>query len=561
MRHATRVLTVSMFVMGACGLIYEYTLGALANNLIGSSHEQLFVVIGLMMFAMGVGSALQRNVEGDLIDKWLLVEFGLGIVGGTSVLMIYAAFGYSTSYRIVLYGYAMLIGMAIGMEIPLLIRINKEYTKSLRVNLSEVLFMDYAGSLVGALLFAYVLVTRFSSMHIAASLGLVNIALGVIGLVYFWPLLRWRKALVGVALFAIAGLAGILSRADALVDSIEQRTFRDPIVLSETTRYQHVVMTKRDERLNLYVNGHLQFSSVDEEIYHELLVQMPMAVARKRERVLILGGGDGLALREVLDHGSVREVVLVDIDSRITELAAQQEDLVALNRGSMTDARVRTFRSVPVAAASDDEAQVEGALMEPEQRVILRDAAVQYEIQNPTSYSLAQVEVYNVDADLFLREVSGLFDVVIIDFPDPTTLEVAKLYSRDFFLSLADHLAPWAIIGIQSTSPYHARDVFLCIGETMRAAGFRTLPYHQNVPSFGEWGWHLAWIGGPSEAERAAAISALKSLPVATSFATAEILGASLIFGGNVLAGPEIQPTSKMRPIILEYSRRSWKDS
>ncbi len=92
LRFARTVLALSMLVMGACGIIYEYALGVLGNNLIGSSHEQIFVIIGIMMFAMGLGAIIQRHISRDLVDRFLLIELLLGFLGGVSTMAIYATF-------------------------------------------------------------------------------------------------------------------------------------------------------------------------------------------------------------------------------------------------------------------------------------------------------------------------------------------------------------------------------------------------------------------------------------------------------------------------------------
>ena len=186
--HARKMLAGSMLIMGACGIAYEYTLGALGNNLMGSSHEQIFVVIGLMMFAMGVGATLQKNIAGNLITKFLLLEIILGLTGGVSALLIYFSYVFSSSYMLLLWGFSLGIGLLIGLEIPLLIRINREYSESLKTNLSDILSMDYVGSLIGALLFTYVLLTWLAVDQIAALLGCINLLIAIIGLMYFRPL-------------------------------------------------------------------------------------------------------------------------------------------------------------------------------------------------------------------------------------------------------------------------------------------------------------------------------------------------------------------------------------
>ena len=545
-RHARKVLAASMFVMGACGIAYEYTLGALGNNLMGSSHEQIFVVIGLMMFAMGLGATLQKNISGDLVDKFLLVEILLGLTGGVSALAIYLAYVHSTSYMLLLWGFALGIGILIGLEIPLLIRINREYSASLKTNLSEILSMDYVGALVGALLFTFVLFANLSVNQIAVVLGCANLLLALLGLAYFRPLLRHFRKLLLLSCAGAALLGCLLALSEDWRVSLEQRTYHDPIIYSHTSRYQHIVMTRRNDRLSLFINGHLQFNSRDERIYHEMLVHVPFAVASSRARVLILGGGDGLALREVLKYDAVRRVDLVDIDPAMTDLAATHPDLVRLNRGALLDGRV-TLR--PALGVSDGDVQT-----------VSRPSKLAPSLLSDTVYPQARVRVYNLDADLFVRSLQGPYDLVIIDFPDPKSVGTAKLYSLDFYRRLARQLGPAGLVAVQSTSPYHSREMFLCIGKTLRAAGYRALPYRQNVPSFGEWGWHLAWLHQATESDMKERLEGLTSIGAPTGYLTAALVSNATAFGKAWLDDTHIEVNTKFRPAILHYHRQSWRN-
>ncbi len=535
-----------MFVMGACGIAYEYTLGALGNNLMGSSHEQIFVVIGLMMFAMGLGATLQRNISGDLVDKFLLVEILLGLTGGVSALLIYLAYVYSSSYMILLWGFSLGIGVLIGLEIPLLIRINREYSSSLKTNLSQILSMDYVGSLVGALLFTFVLLANLSINQIAVILGCGNLLLALLGIAYFRPLLRHFKKLLVLSCACAALLGCLLGLSEDWRISLEQRTYNDPIIYSQTSKYQHIVMTRKDDRLSLFINGHLQFNSQDEQIYHEMLVHVPFSVASAPRRILILGGGDGLALREVLKYEQVRRVDLVDIDPTMTHLAATHPDLVRLNRRSLLDGRVALR---PALGVSDGETQT-----------VSRPSKLATSFLSNTVYSQATVRVFNIDADQFVRSIKGPYDVVVIDFPDPRSVGTAKLYSLDFYRKLAYQLGPAGLLAVQSTSPYHSKEIFLCIGKTLRAAGFRALPYRQNVPSFGEWGWHLAWLHQDSESAIKAKLDELQSIGVPTDYLTAQLVATATAFGKTWLEDAHIDVNTKFRPTILQYHRQAWRN-
>jgi len=545
MRFAHIVLALSMLVTGACGMIYEYTLGVLGNNLMGSSREQIFVIIGLMMFAMGIGATLQQRLVASLLDKFLFIELLLAFLGGISTLVIYTTFAFADSFHLVMYSFALAIGVLIGFEVPLLIRINAEFSRNLSRNIASILTMDYVGSLLGSLLFVYVLLTRFSVERISLLLGLANAIVAAAGLVYFWPLVARRYWLAGGCSAAIIGLVFVMYSSNGWMVRLEQRCFADPIVHSETTKYQHLVLTQRRQRTRLYIDGHLQFSSDDEKIYHELLVHVPMSVVPRRNRVLILGGGDGLALREVLRYGDVREVTLIDIDRGMIRMASEHPEMIRLNRASFHDARVSSTIGHGVIGG---------------EKITISGHAYGDWLKDDRQYELADVQVLTIDADLFVREVEGTYDVVIVDFPDPRSIELAKLFSVEFFQKVRQHLAPDGAIAVQSTSPLRAKLVFSCIGETLSAAGFSKLPYHAHVPSFGDWGWYLAWQGGASEAEMRERLPRTDPLLVNTEFVSAEVVRSAFVFGRNVLRVDEdVRPNTKFRPVILAYYERGFR--
>ncbi len=248
------------------------------------------------------------------------------------------------------------------------------------------------------------------------------------------------QACVVMALLAVAFI-----KADALTSLAEDAMFADDIVYTKTTHYQRIVVTRNRAGFQLFLNGNLQFSSADEYRYHEALVHPAMALAsdgrRAVRRVLILGGGDGLGLREVLKYPSVEEVVLVDLDPDMTELSRRFPPLARLNGNSFADPRVR---------------------------------------------------VVNEDAMIWLERDERPFDAAIVDFPDPNSFALGKLYTTRFYRMLKRRLAPDAAVSVQSTSPLFARNSYWCIMRTLEAAGFRVRPYYTAVPSFGVWGFALA---------------------------------------------------------------------
>ena len=548
-RHARWVFGISMLVMGACGIVYEYALGALGNNLIGSSHEQIFVIIGIMMFSMGVGAALQTTIRVNLILTFLGLELALGIVGGSSTLLIYLSYVYTTSYLFLTYVIAVIIGIGIGLEIPLIIRINADYAKDLRTNLSQILFMDYVGALFGALLFTYVLLTTLSLGETAIVVGLANTALAIFGIAYFWPLLgRARVWLLSVSVVWAGALVVAIDRADGWVAKLEQRTFADPIVHSETTRYQHLVMTRRGDDLRLYINGHLQFSARDEFIYHELLTHVPMMAARERRRVLILGGGDGLALREVLRYPETQHVTLVDLDPAIIRMARTKPELVTLNGGAFTDARVHTSLAGGISSGGREK--------------VVRPSVLSRAYLTDKHYTLAEVDVLTIDADQFVQHVDSKFDVVLIDLPDPKSIELAKLYSVGFYGALGKLLAPGGVVAVQSTSPQRAKDVYLSIGLTLGRAGFQRLPYHDYLPSFGDWGWWLAWRHDEAPEAMRTRLAEQRGLQHELKYLTDDKLAAVFAFGrGQLEPRPGLLPNTKLQPVLIRYYRRGFERS
>jgi spermidine synthase len=239
-----------------------------------------------------------------------------------------------------------------------------------------------------------------------------------------------------VALLA-AGLAG----ADRLTTLAEEGLYADRIVHAQSTRYQRIVVTKWREDVRLFLNGNLQFSSRDEYRYHEALVHPALAALPAARRVLVLGGGDGLAVREILRYPRVESVTLVDLDPEMTRLFATAPLLRGLNHD---------------------------ALLSP------------------------KVTVVNADAFKWLEETGEHFDLIIADFPDPSNYSVGKLYTTAFYQLLERRLSARGIAAIQSTSPLYARKSFWCIVATVEAAGLKATPYHTLVPSFGEWGYVIA---------------------------------------------------------------------
>lgn len=543
-RYDRRALGLLMFLLGGCGLAYEYTLSKIASDLLGNSVQQWATMIATMLFAMGMGADFQKHTPSDrLADRLITSQVLLAVLGGFGPLIMIHGFALLPQlYIVIQYSLAFTVGLLIGYEIPLVMRINEEAEPDMRFNLSQVLKMDYVGALVGALLWTFLLVRYLSIDRISFVLGLVTIASAV--LCYF--LYRKRLSNARARLLEISGgaalvLTGLVIGRDLTIRA-EQFLYRDPIVTSVTTPFQHIILTKnRAGNLRCYINGHLQFNEADEQIYHENLVHPAMHLAARRERILILGGGDGLALREVLKYPDVRAVTLVDLDPMMTHLAASDPHLVRMNGGSMTDQRVARPAAMGVSQG--------GAFR--------HSQTSQYEPFPTALHETATLHVINLDAAEFVKSVTGRFDVVIMDFPDPNSPDLAKLYGRPFYDHLENLMQSGAVVVQQSGGCFQAREAFLCIGRTLAAAGFDAVPYHDNVPSFGEWGWWIA-ISGKSAGETRAALAGLRELEVPTRYLTPELIAASLAFGKKELDSNHRDFTSLTEPRVYHYHLQGW---
>lgn len=433
------ILLVSVLVIATCGLIYELLAGTLASYLLGDSVTQFSTVIGAYLFAMGMGSWLSRHVREDALGVFVRVEVLIAALGGWSAAGLFLLFPLVGDFRLPLYTLVLAIGALVGLEIPLLIRILKDRF-SLRELVSNVLTYDYVGALVASVLFPLVLVPKLGMIRTGFVFGLANVAVAIALLVALRHRRRVWPDLIAALLVAASLIAGLVF-AEGLQRRAEVAAYDEPIVYARSTPYQRIVLTRRGDDLRLYLNGNLQFSSRDEYRYHEALVWPVLGRVAHPRSVLILGGGDGLAAREVLRDPRVERVTLVDLDPAMTALFRQTPNLAVLN---------------------------EGALSSPKLRVI------------------------NADAFRWVREQSARHDAIIVDFPDPTEFALGKLYTESFYRELARLLSPTGVMAIQSTSPLVAPRSFWTVAQTLEAAGFNTRGYHAYVPSFGEWGFTLA---------------------------------------------------------------------
>jgi len=448
-RAHTAILLVSVLVVATCGLIYELLAGTLASYLLGDSVTQFSIVIGAYLFAMGVGSYLSRFVREDELGAFIRVEVLIAALGGWSAAGLFLLFPLVEDFRLVLYALVLAIGILVGLEIPLLIRILRG-RYAFRDLVSNVLTYDYVGALVASLLFPLVLVPRLGMIRTGMVFGLANVTVAI---ALTWALKGRRARYFDLA----AGLAVLISLvfgltiADDLQRWSEVAYYGEGVIYAHSTPYQRIVLTRKAADLRLYLNGNLQFSSRDEYRYHEALVWPVLGRVAHPRQVLILGGGDGLAAREVLSDPDVGHVTLVDLDPEMTRLFRDNAELAALNQRSL---------------------------------------------------SSPKLTVINTDAIRWVRQARGPYDAVIADFPDPTAYALGKLYTLSFYHELSRLLAPDGMMTVQSTSPLIAPRTYWTVATTLEAAGLKTRGYHVYVPSFGEWGYTLAAHNAPSDAVR-----------------------------------------------------------
>jgi spermidine synthase len=491
-------LFLSVLLIAACGLIYELIAGTLASYLLGDSVLQFSTVIGTYLFAMGVGSYLSRFLLRGLVARFITIELMVGLIGGFSSAALFLAFAYTQTFRLVLYLLVFVIGVLVGLEIPLLMRILKNRFE-FRDLVAHVLTFDYLGALGASLLFPILLVPRLGLVRSAVLFGILNAAVAL------WTTFLFREQIGRViplragCVLALALLGGGMFAADWVTDAADANLYADEVILARNTRYQRIVVTRWKDDIRLFLSSHLQFSSRDEYRYHEALVHPGLAALPGARRVLVLGGGDGLGVREILKYPGVESITLVDLDPEMTALFSTHEMLTRLNGGSLTDPRVR---------------------------------------------------VINADAFPWLESNTGQYDFVVIDFPDPTNFSLGKLYTTAFYRLLKKHISQGGFAVVQSTSPLFARQSFWCIVETLKNAGFETAPYHVYVPSFGEWGYVLA--GHHRYVPPV-------TLPPGLKFLSAANLPGLFQFPNDMLPVPA-EPNRLNDQTLVRYYEREWRD-
>ena len=441
-------LLTSVFVVSACGLVYELAAGALASYLLGDSVLQFSTVIGAYLFAMGVGSYLSRFLERQLPAHFLRIELLVALAGGLLPLVLFVAHAeLPHAFRLVLYSMVALVGMLVGLEIPLVMRMLKKDV-ALKDLVSQVLTFDYLGALAVSVAFPLLLVPHLGLARTGLLFGLMNALVALWALWLFRHELRHFAAHLLACVATLAALAAAFAGAEHITTWAEDKLYQDHAVIARTTPYQRMVVTNAPGEgrpgLRLFLNGNLQFAERDEYRYHEALVHPAMAAfaaGGAPRKVAVLGGGDGMAVREILKYPGVQSVTLVELDPAMTQLFARDPLLSALNAQALSSPKLK---------------------------------------------------IVNTDAFGYLQQSGEVFDVIVVDFPDPTNFAVGKLFTNAFYALLDQHLSASGYAVVQTTSPLVARKSFWTVVHTIESVGLTATPYHAHVPSFGEWGFVIA---------------------------------------------------------------------
>ena len=546
------LLILTMAVLAGCGLIYEYLLSHYAGRVLGVMESTIYAMIGLMIVAMGMGAFAARKIQ-CAFNGFVWLEFIIALLGSSSILIIGGLIAITQTFPHIIaemfslppdalpqgglfkqlsflafnspYFFGLLLGFFIGMEIPLIARIREEIHQThLKNNLGTIYGADYIGAGCGAAIWVLFLLTIDINKASALTAAL-NLAAGSVFISYYWRKLKWRKTLVSLHIALLLMIVVIYQQGNSWLNQMSNLLYIDKVVYSASTRFQQLTFTQRHmgieqaNIINFYLNGRLQFSSIDEHIYHGYLVSPALAASARHDNILIIGGGDGLALRDVLQWDP-QQVTLIDLDGEIVDIFQQPHDklpnmlskqIIALNKSSLSDSRVNIVKADAFLAIDE------------------------------------------------LLKKRSVFDAIIVDLPDPSHPDLNKLYSVNFYARLKQLLAGDGVMAIQSTSPYHAKDSFISIGKTVKAANFNHVEqYHDNVPSFGEWGWTIATKLGASPLTR---LKTLNKLPVEHNWLTLAMLINSFEFPQNFYLKEKDIPINYLGShTIYQLHQNAWRD-
>ena len=488
-----RLILITTFLISICSIIYELIISSISSYLLGDSITQFSITIGLYMFAMGIGSYLSKEIKHNLFNKFVYIELLVGILGGLSSLILFFSNIYTTIYYLIMYILIILIGILVGLEIPILTRIIEENKSDVRNNLANIFSFDYLGGLIGSLIFPLILLPNLGYITTTLLMGTINVFVALLIVIKYKSYILKYNEVKNIVIATLVIFVIMLCTGRFLADNIEDGLYKDTIILSKQTSYQKIIMTRHKDDIKLFLDGNLQFSSKDEYRYHEALVHIPMSYANQHDEILILGGGDGLAVRELLKYDDIKNITLVDIDKQMTDLCKNNKLISTLNNNSL------------------------------ESNIL---------------------NIINEDAYIFVQNTDKKYDVIIIDLPDPNSVTLNKLYTNVFYNYIKNIMNTDGIMVCQSTSPYYAKNSFWCINKTINTQFDNVKPYHLQVPSFGEWGFNMAYNGNVD----------IKEIQVNTKYLNNENINSMFNFGKDEIADiDKLEINDIFKPKLIEY--------
>lgn len=499
-RQSKIVLVVLALCVGAvstCGIVYQLVIGTISTYLLGNSTFQFSLTIGLFMSAYGVGSFLSTRIERYLTEWFVGTEIALGLFGGTASFVLFYLYATSDLFVVGRFALIFIIGTLVGLEIPLLIRISEEHRKNLRLTVGQMMGFDYIGALVGGMAFPLLLLPTWGLLGSSFLVGICNTIVAMATIAVF-PNMSGRRALVAFGAGIVLLLGGAMVTEEEIERRLEGALYEDPVAHLQQSEVQRLVVTKRGDDVRLFLDGSLQFSSRDEYRYHEVLVHPAATRVGELRDVLVLGGGDGLVLRELRHYPEIASVTLVDLDPAVVELARSHPELRRLN-------------------------------ME--------------------AFDHVQPTVVHDDAFTWVERSEQQFDLIIVDLPDPHHESLAKLYSVTFYRTLRDRLRDGGVLVAQLGSPFFARETFWTAVRTMEEAGFAPRPFHVQVPSFGEWGFAMAGTNVGDAPRR----------PFAGRYYDTQHDAELFRFPADLAPPAILTPNTLLRPIIVDRFRSDWR--
>jgi spermidine synthase len=498
------VLLAAVAACAACGIIYELALLTLSASLNGGGIVATSLIVAGYIAALGAGALLVKPLLARAAITFIAVEALLGIIGGLSAAALYVMFSFIGGSLWVLAVGTVLIGGLVGAEVPLLMTLLQRGRTTGPTDtgrtLANLTAADYLGALIGGLAWPFLLLPQLGMIRGAAATGIINlVAAAIVAIFLLRQVVSGRQLITALCALAAALvlLATLLVRAADIETSSRQRLYADPIIAHRQSAYQEIVVTRRGDDMRLYLDGGLQFSTRDEYRYTESLVYP--ALGAGAHSVLVLGGGDGLAARELLRQPGVDEIVQVELDPAVIELA--RTTMRSANRGSLNNPRVHVITD---------------------------------------------------DAMTWLRgRQHGSFDAVIVDLPDPDTPVLGRLYSTEFYALVSRALAPGGLMAVQAGSPYSTPIAFWRTVSTIESAGYAVTPYHVYVPTFGDWGFALARRGD------APPHPAMPPNAPPLRFLNQSVLDAATVFAADVRPR-KLEPSTLEHPRVVEDMRHGY---